>query len=236
MCVCTSQKSFFRRQTFALQHKSGGRKPPVGNKTPLQGTTAHLRRLARVHPGAAGVSQPWYGKRMCGPKRNQSAKTNRRCKRESEPRRADARRSCSDARLCVEKIVFRRKTFALQHKSGGRKPPVVLETRSQRLDRNCRAEATGRWSVHEHRCNCITIPRRADTRRSCSDARSLPNSAGFSPHDVRITHHGGLTPAALGRMCVCASQKSFFAGRRSHCSTRAGGVSPPWFWKHARSG
>jgi hypothetical protein len=40
--------------------------------------------------------------------------------------------------------------------------------------------------------------------------------------------HGGLTPAALGRMCVCASQKSFFAERRSHCSTRAGGVSPPW--------
>jgi hypothetical protein len=25
MCVCASQKSFFRRQTFAMQHKSGGR-------------------------------------------------------------------------------------------------------------------------------------------------------------------------------------------------------------------
>jgi hypothetical protein len=30
MCVCVSQKSFFRRQTCASRNKSGGRKPPVG--------------------------------------------------------------------------------------------------------------------------------------------------------------------------------------------------------------
>jgi hypothetical protein len=30
MCVCASQKSFFRRRTSASQYKSGGRKPPVG--------------------------------------------------------------------------------------------------------------------------------------------------------------------------------------------------------------
>jgi hypothetical protein len=28
-CVCTSQKSFFRRQAFAQQYKSEGRQPPV---------------------------------------------------------------------------------------------------------------------------------------------------------------------------------------------------------------
>jgi hypothetical protein len=41
-------------------------------------------------------------------------------------------------------------------------------------------------------------------------------------------NHGGLTPAAPDRMCVCTSQKSVFADRRAHRNTRAGGVSPPW--------
>jgi hypothetical protein len=40
--------------------------------------------------------------------------------------------------------------------------------------------------------------------------------------------HGGLTNVAPGRTCVCASQKSFFAGGYSHTNRRAGGVSPPW--------
>jgi hypothetical protein len=185
-------------------------------------------------PGAAGVSQPWYGKRLADGYRS-SAKTSARAPKSGwrEPavvpgndcagrnvispqkpiRVAGANPThggltfAALGRMCVcasQKSFFRRRTFALQHKSGGRKPPVVLETRSQRLDRNCRAEATGRWSVHEHRCNCVTIPRRADVRRSWSDARSSPNSAGFSQHNVRITHHGGLTPAALvgGRVCT----------------------------------
>jgi hypothetical protein len=56
-------KIAFLRQTCALRNKSGGRKPPVGNETPLQSTTAHPRRHACVQPGAAGVSQPWFGQR-----------------------------------------------------------------------------------------------------------------------------------------------------------------------------
>jgi hypothetical protein len=165
MCVCASQKSFFRRQTCASQHKSGGRKPPVGNETPLQSTTAHLRRLAHVHPGAAGVSQPWYAKRLCGAKRNRSAKTDRRCKRESEPRRADTRCSWSDVRLCIAKIVFRRQTFASQHKSGGRKPPVVsLHTMARVIGAHTLGGlASNRAGV------CVNVfadPRRADARRS----------------------------------------------------------------------
>jgi hypothetical protein len=74
-------------------NKSGGRKPPVGNKTPLQIATVHIRRAACVQPGAAGVSQPWS-----------------------------------------------------------------RETHLQRLARICRAEATRKPSVREHRCNCITTP------------------------------------------------------------------------------
>jgi hypothetical protein len=143
-CVCASQKSFFRRQTFASQHKSGGRKPPV-----VSG-----KRLAHGYRSSA-------------------------------------------------------KSGARETRSGWRKPAVVLETRSQRLDRNCRAEATGRWSVHGHRCNCVTIPRRADTRRSWSPVRTSPNSAGFSPHNVRITRHGGLTPAALVHVRLCIAKIVF---------------------------
>jgi hypothetical protein len=43
---------------------------------------------------------------------------------------------------------------------------------------------------------------------------------------ARISSHGGLTPAAPDRMCVCVSQKSFFAGKRSHCN-KSGGRKPP---------
>jgi|GEM_PF-5896980 len=44
---------------------------------------------------------------------------------------------------------------------------------------------------------------------------------------IALPYHGGLTPAALDQMCVCASQKSFFFGRRAHSETRAGGRKPP---------
>jgi hypothetical protein len=45
--------------------RSGGRKPPVENITPLQIAIAHQRRCACMQPGAAGVSQPWFRKRAC---------------------------------------------------------------------------------------------------------------------------------------------------------------------------
>jgi hypothetical protein len=55
----------------------------------------------------------------------------------AQPRRDDARRSWSNVRLCIAKIVFLRQTFAPQRKSGGRKPPVV------NLDANAPATGTG---------------------------------------------------------------------------------------------
>jgi hypothetical protein len=72
-------------------------------------------------------------------------------------------------------------------------------------------------------------PRRADARRSSSlSVRPSPNDARFSRYSVGVTNHGGLTPGALDRMCVCASQKAVFHGRTIVQQSRAGGVSPPW--------
>jgi hypothetical protein len=61
-CVCASQKSFFRRQTFASQHKSGGRKPPVVREATRSRVSQFCNNQARVQPRAAGVSQPWFWK------------------------------------------------------------------------------------------------------------------------------------------------------------------------------
>ncbi len=75
--VCTangvgaSEKSFFRRQTFAPQYKSGGRKPPVGNETShgLMSTCAGNRsavhetqeRGALAPRGVFSACEPAYG-------------------------------------------------------------------------------------------------------------------------------------------------------------------------------
>jgi hypothetical protein len=50
MCVRASQKSFFRRQTFAPGHKSGGRKPPVGC-TRYATRNAEIQRVAGCKRG-----------------------------------------------------------------------------------------------------------------------------------------------------------------------------------------
>jgi hypothetical protein len=63
----------------------------------------------------------------------------------------------------------------------------------------------------------ILEPRRADARRSWW--RYSPN-ANRTDLQVRFSNYSGLTGAALDRMCVCVSQKSFFAGKRSHCNRR----------------
>jgi hypothetical protein len=70
--------------------KSGWRKPALRNVARSQMENAFPRRHSRVQPGAVGVSQPWFGTRTCNRDANQCAKTGRCCKRESEPRRADA--------------------------------------------------------------------------------------------------------------------------------------------------
>jgi hypothetical protein len=100
---CTSQKSVFRRRTFARQQKSGGRKPPVG----CIRCERETRKFVSLQLQTRAADAP-------------------HCLQ--TPRRADARRShCGHAlsQPCTsQKSVFRRRTFARQQKSGGRKPPV----------------------------------------------------------------------------------------------------------------
>jgi hypothetical protein len=79
-------------------------------------TSCNQERLALASRGA--------GKRMCGAKRNQSAKTDRRCKRESDPRRADTRRSWKTC-VCTARISFFKANGRRATRSGSRKPAVV---------------------------------------------------------------------------------------------------------------
>jgi hypothetical protein len=110
MYVCASQKSLFRRQTFALRRKSGGRKPPVVALNAIATTI-------RTHT-VGGL--PTNGARVCRcvfahPRR---ADARRSCARRAfpdgsriaytiaipAPRRVDARRTWANVRLCIAKI------------------------------------------------------------------------------------------------------------------------------------
>jgi hypothetical protein len=55
--------------------------------------------------------------------------------------------------------------------------------------------------------------RRADAWRYCSSVRGYRAVLVFCGTTFVLPAHGGLTPAALDRMCVCASQKSLFFRR-----------------------
>jgi hypothetical protein len=57
-CAFLHRKNRFFADKRSHCNKSGGRKPPVGNKTPLQIATAYLRRYA---PAAAVVAAAWPG-------------------------------------------------------------------------------------------------------------------------------------------------------------------------------
>jgi hypothetical protein len=103
------------------------------------------------------------------------------------------------------------------------------------------------------------LARRADTRRSwcvtphCESRVSQqtnvvqPGAAGVSqpwyanvPRRRKtvacagaLLNHGGLTPAALGRMYVCASQKSLFRRQTFAPQRKSGGRKPPVAPMHA---
>jgi hypothetical protein len=116
-------------------------------------------------------------------------------------------------------LFFRR--LASCTKSGWRKPAVAHHpivrgecNHSAKTDRHCR-------------CGLHTHGGLTPAALACVFGRPLDN-VRFSRHSVRFPNHGGLTPAAPDRMCVCTSQKSVFADRRAHRNARAGGVSPPW--------
>jgi hypothetical protein len=76
-------------------------------------------------------------------------------------------------RLCIAKIVFRRQTFVHQHKSGGRKPPVVTINANATAIPPRTPSAVPRTSTLASAQTCFPHPRRADGRRSCFRTRRV---------------------------------------------------------------
>jgi hypothetical protein len=62
---------------------------------------------------------------------------------------------------------------------------------------------------------------------SVSTLRAVSREFAEAPLQSRYGNHGGLTPAAPGRMCVCASQKSFSHWQTSASQYKSGGRKPP---------
>jgi hypothetical protein len=56
-CVCASQKSFFRRQAFVHQHKSGGRQPPVATLHASTTTENHAKPALVQESALCGAAQ-----------------------------------------------------------------------------------------------------------------------------------------------------------------------------------
>jgi hypothetical protein len=78
-CVCTSQKSVFRRRTFARQQKSGGRKPPVGCIRCERETRkfVSLQLQTRVYKHTAGSRPPLLWACVCTSQMSYSAPNGR---------------------------------------------------------------------------------------------------------------------------------------------------------------
>jgi len=134
------------------------------------------------------------------------------------PRRAHARRSCERA------FVHRKNRFSPANvrtatQERGRKPPVAT------LHGSTTTENHGKPALVQQSPLCGTAG------RHCTEVREhttggLRRLCGTVPASALPTPTAGSRPPLL-RTCVRASQKSFFAGKRSLCNTRAGGVSPP---------
>jgi hypothetical protein len=114
----------------------------------------------------------------------------------------------ANVRLCIAKIAIPPVDGRCNSaKSGGRKPPVVRETRLQ--------------VIPPTPCDTLDLPK---PRRV--HVRGAGRKRG--PLQLRYSHPRRADARRSSWACVCASKNSFFAGRRSHTNTRAGGVSPPW--------
>ena len=147
-CVCAPRMSlFFNGPTSCT--RSGWRKPAVVVKRFARAKGNRMfatirMRPSRAAPGAAGVSQPWGTIRSCVVNVITPRKPIAVAGAVSEPRRADARRSC---RTCVcaprMSLFFRRPASCT--KSCWRKPavgyrPIVRGelNHSTKTDRHCR--------------------------------------------------------------------------------------------------
>jgi hypothetical protein len=136
--------------------------------------------------GAAGVSQPWWAN-VLGRGKTRAIANAFRSHGGLTPAALGRTYVCA-----LQKSLFRRQTFALQHKSGGRKPPVAP----------INAIAT---AIHAHARTPSAICRR--TTLLSADTH-LPAHGGLTcaalDESVRncifalLGTHGGLTPAALG--------------------------------------
>jgi hypothetical protein len=166
------------------------------------------QRTNVVQPGAAGVSQPWRtnatAPAFVGIVPAVSRDFTATFLQVRFPNSHGGLTPAALGRMCVgasQKSLFRRQTFAPQRKSGGRKPPVAPI--------NANATAT----PHTPSAVCRQI--------------------GLVSADAHLPTHGGLTPAALGRMCVGASQKSLFHRQTFAPQRKSGGREPPVAPMHA---
>jgi hypothetical protein len=180
-----------------------GASAPVENITPLQVAIAHQRRYACVQPRAAGVSQPWFRKRACSSNTAIVAHgrpadrpyTNAVAVTLPNSRRAYARRSLWACVCASQKSFFRRQTFALQHKSGGRQPPVATI--------NTNATAIRTYTVggpaNNRACVCaivFLIPTAGSRPPLFVDVRLCIAKIVFSSANIRIpTQERGVSPA-----------------------------------------
>jgi hypothetical protein len=190
--------------------RSGWRKPALRNVARSQVENAFPRRHSRVQPGAAGVSQPWYGTRTCNRDANQCAKTGRRCKRESEPRRADTptirHRIHPPQGSCKSE----------SEPTAGSRPPLFV----------VRSLATGQCSILTTQ-RSYHEPRRADARRSCERANSRRRDRLSPTRRTSCTKSGWRKPAL--RNVARSQMENAFPRRHSRVQPGAAGVSQPWF-------
>jgi len=166
--------------------------------------------------------------------------------RYSHPRRADARRSLGRA------FVHRKNRFLAEGRShcstraGGVSPPWGLLTRMQQASVHT-VSAVRRTGALVSAQTCFPHPRRADARCSLrspvadrgliftaqgrlgtprrADARSAGRKR--SQLQLRYSHHGGLTPAALVHVRLCTANVVILPADGRCNSARSGGRKPP---------
>jgi hypothetical protein len=125
--LCIANRACCSQQTPCT--RSGWRKPAVAEEACWWMEDASLRRHSGMQGGAAGVSQSWLASRVCKSEtatrrlRRPFASTKRRCKCVTEPRRADARRSCEWAFAHRKNRFFARRHPYTNTRAGGVSPP-----------------------------------------------------------------------------------------------------------------
>jgi hypothetical protein len=161
---------------------------------------------------AGGVSPPW-GAFDANAKRGNSSHCS--CRRGLTNTTAGSRPPLLWACVCTSQMSYSAPNGRGAIKSGWRKPAVVWGTHLQVICEKSRTSFD--------RPNT----RRAHARRSCSSVASSSNGGRFSPHRVRFTDHGGLTPAALVDMRMYIAKIGFSSADIRTATEERGGRKPP---------